>query len=264
MTFALYDGKNNQKISSNFEWIPNYDKFMSQFMTRSKSFLNQMKANLLINSTITNSIVANSTNATKNQLDSTTQNIFSFNGIDLTDNPSSMLNTDFKQSFFNRVSKALFTVSDVHDDIYLVGRVEKILDGNSLHSSIQPYLIQMNESNRIKAAIKLNKKVQQLMRTKLSSYRQAFAWFAKPIYKRLTSSSKSLDFVLDNETKFQVYEQDEDHLSDEDLFKYLSDFKLKEKYLNKLAPLNADISILLNDMTKKFNGNEQGYEKSCK
>lgn len=75
--------------------------------------------------------------------------------------------------------KALFTVLDVHEEIYLVARVEKLLDGSNLHSSIQPYLIQMNETNKVKAAIKLNKKMQQLMKTKLASYKQPFAWAAK-------------------------------------------------------------------------------------
>ncbi|CAF1159668.1 unnamed protein product, partial [Brachionus calyciflorus] len=61
---------------------------------------------------------------------------------------------------------------------------------------------------------------------------------------------------------FQIYEHDEDHLSDDELYKYLSDFKLKEKYLNKLASLNADISLTLNDMTKKFCENDACFDRS--
>jgi dedicator of cytokinesis protein 9/10/11 len=75
--------------------------------------------------------------------------------------------------------KALFTVLDVHDEIYLVARIEKLLDGNSIHASIHPYLLQMNEANRTKAALKLNKKVKQLMKTKLANYRMPFAWACK-------------------------------------------------------------------------------------
>jgi hypothetical protein len=73
----------------------------------------------------------------------------------------------------------LFTVLDVHDEIYLVVRIEKCLDGANLSSSVQPYLTQMNENNKVKMAIKLNKKNQQLMKTKLVNYRQPFAWAAK-------------------------------------------------------------------------------------
>lgn len=178
------------------------------------------------------------------------KNIFSLDGKEFNENPVQLLNTELKQSLFNRISKALFTISDVHEDIYLVGRVEKVLDGSNLHASIQPYLIQMNESSKIKAAVKLNKKIQQLMKTKLKSYRQAFAWFAKPIYKRL-ATAKTFDLILDNESKILVYEQDENHLSDDDLFKYLGDFKNKDKYLNKMASLNADISIFLQEFEKK-------------
>ena len=79
----------------------------------------------------------------------------------------------------NFKKKALLTVLDVHEDIFLVARIEKCLDGNNLHSSIQPYLLQMNDANRLKAAIKLHKKVQQLIKTKLANYRQPFAWAAK-------------------------------------------------------------------------------------
>lgn len=235
----MYDTKNNQKISSNFDWIPNYEQFAYQMISQSKSamsFLNQTKP----------SSSTNSNNCEKN--------IFSLNGIDFDENPAQLLNEELKQSLFNRISKALFTILDVHDEIYLVGRVEKILDGNSLHTSIQPYLIQMNDSSRVKAAIKLNKKIKQLMKTRLRSYRQAFAWFAKPIYKRL-ATSKALDYVLDNESKFLVYEQDENHLSDEDLFKYLGDFRNKDKYLNKMASLSAEISIVLHDFDKRANDN---------
>ncbi|RNA16405.1 Dedicator of cytokinesis [Brachionus plicatilis] len=240
ISLSLYDVKNNQKISSNFDWIPNCEQFVCQIIAQSKSsmsFLNQTKEN------------------SSTTLNSAEKNIFSLNGIDFSENPVQLLNSELKQSLFNRISKALFTVSEVHEDIYLVGRVEKILDGNSLHSSIQPYLIQMNEPSRIKAAIKLNKKIQQLMKTRLNSYRQPFAWFAKPIYKRL-ATSKNFDFALDNESKFVVYEQDENHLSDEDLFKYLGDFKSKDKYMNKMASLSADISIFLNDFDKKNNENQ--------
>jgi len=80
----------------------------------------------------------------------------------------------------NLLLKALFTIPEVHEDIYLVVRVEKCLDGTSLHSSLQPYLNPINDgSTKVKTAIKLNKKMQQLLKTKLANYRQPFAWAAK-------------------------------------------------------------------------------------
>ena len=51
----------------------------------------------------------------------------------------------------------------MHEDIYLVVRVEKCLDGMSLHTSMQPYLNAINDaSTKVKTAIKLNKKMQML------------------------------------------------------------------------------------------------------
>lgn len=55
------------------------------------------------------------------------------------------------------------------------------------------------------------------------------------------------NYEIDIEAKFTIYKQDEQHLSDEDLFKYLNDFKPREKYLNKLIPLNGVIEITLNE-----------------
>ena len=141
---------------------------------------------------------------------------------------------------------------DVHDEIYLVARIEKLLDGNSIHTSVQPYLLQMNDSNKLKAAIKLNKKMHQLAKTKLVDYRQPFAWAAKPIYRRKKSFMRNLSpldvFELDKDAKFCVYEQDAQHLCDEDLYKYLADFRSKEKYLNKLIQISGiSLNIELND-----------------
>jgi hypothetical protein len=63
-----------------------------------------------------------------------------------------------------------------------VARIEKYLDGTSLHSSVQPYLNQIRTGgNKLKTAMKLNKKMRQMLRTNLVNYRQPFAWGAKYI-----------------------------------------------------------------------------------
>lgn len=85
------------------------------------------------------------------------------------------------------VKQALFTLLDVHDEIYLVARVEKILDGNSLSSSIQPYISQLNENSKLKTAIRINKKMNSLIKSKIVSYKQPFAWAVRfdPYYKTI-------------------------------------------------------------------------------
>jgi len=142
---------------------------------------------------------------------------------------------------------------NTHDEIYLVARIEKLLDGNSVRESMQPYLNQMqlqsqsssstssssnlNESSKLKASIKLNKKFTQLLKTKLSQYRQPFAWAFKSCFVKTGNSNR---YELDKEARFNVYEQDLMHMSDDDILKYLIDFKTKEKcLLNKLTQITS-------------------------
>ena len=231
--FSLYDAKSNQKISENFNWIPNYEMFLNQ-LTKSKSFSGTIAQ--------TSSNVTSPSSLQSNQNKS---NLFTFDGTNLIENAFTAFNfSELKQKFLNKISKALFTVLDIHEEIYLVAKIEKILDGNNIHSSVHPYLIQMTESNKIKAGIKLNKKMHQLIKTQLFSYRQPFAWAAKPVYRR---SKNGANYELDNETQFSIFEQDSQHLSDDDLFRYLGDFRFRERYLNKLLQINGNFIITMDD-----------------
>lgn len=243
LIFSLYDISNNQKISENFYMIPNIDKYLNQ-LTKTKPMMSPANRS--------HSIHQNSTDQQTNHLKS---NIFSLDGKTVSESTPQFIlqnninNSDLKQALLNKITKALFTVLDINENIFLVVRIEKILDGNTLHSSIQPYLLQMSEPNKIKAGIKLNKKMNQLLKTKLVSYRQPFAWAAKPLYKKISDSKTSCcRFELDKDTPFQIYAQDMYHLSDDDLFKYLNDYRTKEKCLNKLTQINGDIKLNLNEL----------------
>lgn len=149
---------------------------------------------------------------------------------------------------------------DPHEEIYLVARIEKILDGKTYNASLQPYLNKPSSYNaNKKLACKLNKKMKFIC-SKLGMYRQPFAWAVKPVYKKSTTYTPSLssngingssmpvyNFEID-ESEPIMFQQDINHLSDDDLFKYLNDFHTKEKYLNKLTQINAKLSIKLQDM----------------
>lgn len=140
-----------------------------------------------------------------------------------------------------------------------MARIEKILDGTSLASSIQPYMNTIfsnnsntttsnpnSESSRVKTALRLYKKMQTLVKSKIVSYRQPFAWAARPVFKRSTMTSSS-NYELDSDAKFSIYKQEDQHLSDDDLLKYLGDFRLKEKY--KLVSLGGDLNLVLKDFS---------------
>lgn len=132
----------------------------------------------------------------------------------------------------------------------------------NLNSSIQPYVGKINENTRMKTTTKVYKKTRSLIKSKLNSFRQPFAWAAKYnlifkykynrlyiwIFLRPLFKSSRLTYEIDSESKFVIYKQEENHLSDEDLYKYLSDFKSKEKYLNKLELIGGEIDIILKDL----------------
>ena len=81
----------------------------------------------------------------------------------------------------------MFTIVDPHEEIFLVARIEKILDGKTQSSSLQPYLNSSSSpSTNMKLASKLNKKMKFIC-SKLGAYRMPFAWAAKPIYKKSTT-----------------------------------------------------------------------------
>lgn len=244
LVFSIFDVRNSQKISENFYCIPNYDIFSNQLKTT--KYWNKLAHNK-------NKLMA----ANANGVNSLSKTVFSLDGKHIK-NIQTISSTDpqlIKRAHLNNARRALFKIVDVHEDIFLVARIEKCLDGASVHSSIQPYLSQIqSENTRIKTAIKLHKKNQQTIKTKLANYRQPFAWAAKQLYRKISLKSHGQvvsSYELDNNSRFSVYEQDVQGMSDDMLFGYLNDIiTSKEKNLSKLVEIpNADLKVFLNDLT---------------
>ena len=156
-----------QKLSENFYWIPDFDIFFRDLLKQACNSANKR-----------------SHDHPKRQSNSSC--VFSLDGVTLKESPQLLAGhpsyfTGLKQNVLNNIKKSLVSVLDIHEDIFLVARIEKCLNGNSIHSSVQPYLIQMaaSEATKTKSAIKLNKKMRQLFKTKLAAYRMPFAWAAK-------------------------------------------------------------------------------------
>jgi hypothetical protein len=72
-------------------------------------------------------------------------------------------------------------------------------------------------------------------------------FFSRPVFKKLRPQSQSafLDYDIDNRTPFAMYAQDAQHLNDEDLVRYLTDFRSKDKFLNKLTQISVDLQVTL-------------------
>ncbi|XP_074520400.1 dedicator of cytokinesis protein 9 isoform X4 [Halichoeres trimaculatus] len=129
--------------------------------------------------------------------------------------------------------QGVFSVTCPHPEIFLVARIEKVLQGGITHCT-EPY---MKSSDSTKMAQKVLKNAKTAC-SRLGQYRMPFAWAARPVFKDASGT-------LDKSTRFSaLYRQDSSKLSDEDMFKLLTDFRKPEK-MAKLPVLlgNLDVTI---------------------
>ncbi|XP_044200995.1 dedicator of cytokinesis protein 9 isoform X6 [Thunnus albacares] len=129
--------------------------------------------------------------------------------------------------------QGVFSVTCPHPEIFLVARIEKVLQGGITHCT-EPY---MKSSDSAKMAQKVLKNAKTAC-SRLGQYRMPFAWSARPVFKDASGT-------LDKSARFSaLYRQDSSKLSDEDMFKLLTDFRKPEK-MAKLPVLlgNLDITI---------------------
>ncbi|KAK7893452.1 hypothetical protein WMY93_022604 [Mugilogobius chulae] len=129
--------------------------------------------------------------------------------------------------------QGVFSVTCPHPEIFLVARIEKVLQGGITHCT-EPY---MKSSDSAKIAQKVLKNAKTAC-SRLGQYRMPFAWAARPVFKDASGT-------LDKSARFSaLYRQDSSKLSDEDMFKLLTDFRKPEK-MAKLPVLlgNLDVTI---------------------
>ncbi len=62
------------------------------------------------------------------------------------------------------------------------------------------------------------------------------------------TGDKSRTHDLDKETPFQIYAQDVHHISDEDLYKYLGDFRTRDKWLSKLTQITGELKVNMTEL----------------
>ncbi|XP_071839033.1 dedicator of cytokinesis protein 11-like isoform X31 [Apostichopus japonicus] len=127
--------------------------------------------------------------------------------------------------------KGIFSVRKTNAEIYIVMRVEKILQGN-IQSCAEPYI---KPGDTAKTCSKVNRQA-SIFCSRQTQYRMPFAWTARPIFK------ESGDYNL--EAKFSpLYRQEGSKLSDEDMLKMLQDLKRSPEKLTKLAEIPANVQI---------------------
>ncbi|XP_063281579.1 dedicator of cytokinesis protein 9 isoform X3 [Pelobates fuscus] len=145
-----------------------------------------------------------------------------------------------QESMLQYPKQGIFSVTCPHPDIFLVARIEKVLQGSITHCA-EPY---MKSSDSAKAAQKVLKNAKQAC-GRLGQYRMPFAWAARTLFKDSSGT-------LDKAARFSaIYRQDSNKLSNEDMLKLLADFKKPEK-LSKLPVILGNLDIHIDNISPDF------------
>uniref|UniRef100_A0A8D2NLJ5 Dedicator of cytokinesis 11 n=1 Tax=Zonotrichia albicollis TaxID=44394 RepID=A0A8D2NLJ5_ZONAL len=143
------------------------------------------------------------------------------------------------ESCLRYIKRGVFSVTNPHTEIFLVARVEKVLQGSIAHCA-EPY---MKNSDPGKTAQKVHKVAKQVC-SRLGQYRMPFGWAARPVFKDSQGT-------LDADGKFSpLYKQDSGKLSNEDMLKLLAEYKKPEK--TKLQVIPAQLNIIIKDIPLEF------------
>lgn len=200
-SLALYDAKHGRKLTENFYFDLNHESIRKSTLVRSPSLSKGGEPDSSLNS-----------NVILNKL---------------------------PQNWLTYTKRAIVNVSVPHPEIYVVVRIEKILQG-SINQVAEPYL-KMTKGDP-KNSQKLLKNI-KMYAQKIGHFRMPFAWAARPIYRMY---SNDLDETIDFPA---IYRQEGNKLKDEDLLKLLADYKKPEKF-SKLTVIPGELKIRLKTMTE--------------
>uniref|UniRef100_A0A8C6QLD4 Dedicator of cytokinesis 6 n=1 Tax=Nannospalax galili TaxID=1026970 RepID=A0A8C6QLD4_NANGA len=174
---------------------------------------------------------------------------------------------------------AIFSVTYPSPDIFLVVKLEKVLEQGDISDCCEPYMV-MKEMDMAKNREKLDKLrlAAEQFCTRLGRYRMPFAWTAVHL-ANIVSSAGQQDRDSDSEgerrptwterrrrgtqdrassgddacsfssfrpatlTVTNFFKQEAERLSDEDLFKFLADMRRPSSLLRRLRPVTAQLKI---------------------
>ncbi|XP_015607279.1 dedicator of cytokinesis protein 9 isoform X3 [Cephus cinctus] len=136
--------------------------------------------------------------------------------------------------------QAILSISNPHPDIFLVVRIDKILQGSICQTS-EPYLRATKDP---RLGLKVHKQVRACCQ-RLGNYRMPFAWAARPLF-RLYSNE------LDTSSDFPaIYRQEGNKIRDDELLKLLSEYRKPEK-LSKLTVIPGWLKLKIDSVTDIF------------
>ncbi|XP_052897966.1 dedicator of cytokinesis protein 9 [Anopheles moucheti] len=132
-----------------------------------------------------------------------------------------------------RAKQAVFNVTVPHADIFIVVRIDKILQG-AINPSVEPYLKTTKDP---KVLCKLQKAIKQYAQ-KCGHYRMPFAWAARPLFQLYSND-------LDTSYEFPaIYRQEGTKLKDEELLRLLSEYRKPDKF-SKLTVIPGSLKIYI-------------------
>ncbi|XP_066563985.1 dedicator of cytokinesis protein 7 isoform X4 [Amia ocellicauda] len=174
---------------------------------------------------------------------------------------------------------AIFSITYPSPDIFLVIKLEKVLQQGDIGECCEPYMV-MKESDSSKHKEKLEKLRGQAEQScaRLGLYRMPFAWTAihlmnivssvggldrgdsdsdserkgtwnerkKKTFERMSMGEEMCNFASFRPATLTVtnfFKQEGDRLSDEDLYKFLADMRRPSSVLRRLRPVTAQLKI---------------------
>uniref|UniRef100_A0A8D2NGQ7 Dedicator of cytokinesis 9 n=1 Tax=Zonotrichia albicollis TaxID=44394 RepID=A0A8D2NGQ7_ZONAL len=147
---------------------------------------------------------------------------------------------DIHETVLQYPKQGIFSVTCPHTDIFLVARIEKVLQGSITHCA-EPY---MKSSDSSKVAQKVLKNAKQACQ-RLGQYRMPFAWAARTLFKDASGT-------LDKSARFSaLFRQDSNKLSNEDMLKLLADFRKPEK-MAKLPVILGNLDVTIDNVSPDF------------
>lgn len=146
--------------------------------------------------------------------------------------------------WLTRPKQAILSVNAPHPDVFLVVKIEKILQGG-INNTSEAYV---KAGKDPKMGQKLNKNV-RMYSQKIGHYRMPFAWAARPLF-RLYSSD------LDSSIEFPaIYRQDANKLKDEDILKLLTEYRKPDKF-SKLTVIPGFLKIMTEPISELPNSKQ--------